>query len=378
MKSASCPRQFEVEAVRDGRLMGPERASFEAHRRGCPVCSREAQALDDLAGAFRASSPNAGADELRVRRERTRLLAAFDGALVAPEPTWRARPRRLGLAAALVLVAGLLVFWRMRHPSELRQAVPAPAPDTVIHADSTALYSKRTEGGRDEIVLERGALWIHVSHASPERALRVLLPDGELEDTGTIFTVSVADGHTTRVAVEEGSVVLRLRGAPPAVLGAGGIWVAADARATPPPSAPAPVPPSAPAPAPSSAGSTALATSASAAPLAPQVPRGPRVSPAPHVPSAPPSASAPRPDPSDDFRTAMAAFGAGKNREAASRFAAFLEKHPRDPRAEDAAYLRIFALQRTGDASAMKDAARAYLHRYPAGFRRAEVEELLR
>jgi TolA-binding protein len=56
--------------------------------------------------------------------------------------------------------------------------------------------------------------------------------------------------------------------------------------------------------------------------------------------------------------------------------AAFLGKYPRDPRSEDAAYLRIIALQRAGDVSGTERAATEYLRRYPSGFRRAEAERL--
>ena len=51
-----------------------------------------------------------------------------------------------------------------------------------------------------------------------------MLPDGELEDIGTTFTVSAEDGRTTRVAVQEGSVVLRIHGQPPVAIGPGETW----------------------------------------------------------------------------------------------------------------------------------------------------------
>ena len=90
------------------------------------------------------------------------------------------------------------------------------------------------------------------------------------------------------------------------------------------------------------------------------------------------SVDAPAADPAADFRAAMAAFNGGDNARAAADFAAFLRQHPRDPHAEDAAYLRILALQRTGDSGATKQAARDYLSRYSHGFRHAEVEAIAR
>ena len=74
----------------------------------------------------------------------------------------------------------------------------------------------------------------------------------------------------------------------------------------------------------------------------------------------------------------MAALDGGDDHGAAARFAGFLGRHPRDPRAEDAAYLRVIALQRSGDDGGMKAAGAEYLRRYPAGFRRAEMESLVR
>jgi TolA-binding protein len=74
----------------------------------------------------------------------------------------------------------------------------------------------------------------------------------------------------------------------------------------------------------------------------------------------------------------MEALNVGDNREAAAAFARFLAKHPGDPRAEDAAYLQVIALQRSGDQGSAKAAALEYIHRYPAGFRHAEVEPLSR
>jgi TolA-binding protein len=83
-------------------------------------------------------------------------------------------------------------------------------------------------------------------------------------------------------------------------------------------------------------------------------------------------------DPALDFRAAVALLDAGANRDAAAAFARFVANHPHDERAEDAAYLRVLALQRCGAAAdgEMRRAAREYLRLYPAGFRRGEVEKL--
>ena len=72
----------------------------------------------------------------------------------------------------------------------------------------------------------------------------------------------------------------------------------------------------------------------------------------------------------------MSAFNARDDRQAAALFSAFVAQYPRDPRAEDAAYLRVLCLRRLGDPVQMKAAASEYLRHYPRGFRRAEIEAL--
>lgn len=346
---STCPRLFEAEALRDGRLNGAERASYERHLAACGACTRELGALDALADALRASSSE-NHDELHARRERTRLLAAFDRQLVATEPPTHARRWLLGSAAGVALIAAFVVIWSVRREARTETS------RAIIHAGSATAWFERVKNHREVVTLEHGALWIHVERRSGAPRLLVVLPDGELEDTGTTFTVSADNRHTTRVAVRKGSVVLRLRGESPVAIGAGDVWT---------PSAPP-----APAPAcPSSALSSCAAPSA--APSSTSTPREP-----PTRATAPASGLAR--DPSAGFRAAMAALNRGDDREAAEKFASFVAAHPSDLQAEDAAYLRVIALQRTGDRAAMKQAALEYLHRYPAGFRRAEVQKLVR
>jgi hypothetical protein len=345
---AACPRLFEVEALRDGRLGGAERLRFQSHLGVCAECAREARDLQALSDALRAATPVAEADELHVRRERTRLLAAFDASLVPANQSRRPRLWLAAAAAVLLAVLGALGFVLWAAPSATPVA-KAPATEPVlIRADSSARWSRRVEPQLERVVLEQGALSIRVDHTATQRRLLVILPDGELEDIGTTFSVSADAGHTTRVTVQDGSVVLRLRGKPPIALGAGDSW------------SPAPTP--------------VVTVPVPEAPAAP-TPRGARPS-----LSATPAASIdpPEPDASADFRAAMAAFNGGSNAQAAGLFAAFLTEHATDPRAEDAAYLRVLALQRSGNATATQQAARSYLARYPRGFRQAEVEALTR
>jgi hypothetical protein len=357
----ACPRLFEVEALRDGRLTGAEVTRFQGHVRTCTACAQEMRALTELGDALRSTTAPPESHELHVRRERTRLLAAFDASLV-PVPD-RTRPKLwLGAVAALALLIPLLaLLYRSRPVTPV-----AAAPESVkVHAATTTKWSRRAENKLETITLETGTLSIRVDHQLPHRRLLVRLPDGELEDIGTTFSVSAAAGHTTHVTVQDGSVILRLRDAPALTLRAGDSWIPAP---TPPASASAtdlaPARPALPGP---SAKPAAIAV------LAPRVAAS-RAS----TGAAPVADAANLPDPAADFRAAMSAFTGGDNVGASSLFAAFLSQHPRDSRAEDAAYLRVLALQRAGNSDGMRRAAAEYLKRYPRGFRHAEVEPLSR
>lgn len=184
----------------------------------------------------------------------------------------------------------------------------------------------------------------------------MLLPDGELEDLGTTFSVTVAAGATTHVSVQDGTVILRLRDRAPIVLGVNESW--SPTALTPPTLAPhaSPPPPAPRAP----ANASAPAREPSPAPSAPDATRDT---------SATDAAAS-------DFRAAFSALNGGDNHLAATLFATFLTRYPSDPRAEDAAYLRVIALQRAGNTFAVNAAALDYLRRYPQGFRRAEVEAI--
>jgi TolA-binding protein len=353
MKPA-CPRLFEVEALRDGRLTGAERGRFQTHLGVCSVCRHEAQALDALAEQLRSPGSATNADELHVRRERTRLLAAFDASL---RPVARSRSKVWLACAALVALSALALTFGLKR---LRPA-PAlpPAPSSVnVHANVTAKWSRQTDNQLETVTLESGTLSIHVDHALSARRLLVILPDGELEDIGTTFSVTAAGAQTTQVTVQEGRVILRLRGKPPLALAAGDSWTPA-----PQPLATASASAAAHSATPRNARSTASASPS----LAPSAPAS--TTPA----STTPASTA---EPATEFHDAMLALNGGQNARAASLFGTFLTRHPHDAHAEDAAYLRVLALQRAGDASAMQQAATEYLTHYPNGFRHADVEPL--
>jgi hypothetical protein len=369
----ACPRAFEVEALRDGRLTGAERSAFERHLAGCAACAREFAAFERLASALR-DGPAGTTDDLHARRERTRLLAAFDRALIGrPTPSESRVSRRTvaGLATAAAFGAAASAVWFRAG----RERPASPASAVTVRPVTGARWSRRTSAGREQIVLDEGRLWIQVRRAGSEVPLLVVLPDGELEDVGTTFTVTAESGRTTSVAVEEGSVILRLRGQAPRSIGPLGSWSAPEAAASIGPTRePLEKSPTTASPARPSA-ATASPARPSAATALPARPSAAAALPAPQA-SGPPEPLAPSAA-SEAFKAAMAALNRGDARDAAARFSAFLDEFPRDPRAEDASYLRVLAHQRAGNSAELQRAARAYLARYPAGFRRREVAALL-
>jgi TolA-binding protein len=78
------------------------------------------------------------------------------------------------------------------------------------------------------------------------------------------------------------------------------------------------------------------------------------------------------------FAHGVAALRAGRYAEADQTWQEFLAKHPGDPRAEDATFLRAVGRERSGDRHGAALLARTYLERFPQGMRRHEAETLSR
>ena len=137
--------------------------------------------MQGLADALRSPAGSATADELHVRRERTRLLAAFDESLVPVPRRGRAR-LWLTRAVLLAVLSGLalgLVLWRSGSAPSLTP-VAASVNSVNVRAEVSTKWSRQTEARGEIVRLESGTLSIHVDHAlSPQRRLLVILPDGE-------------------------------------------------------------------------------------------------------------------------------------------------------------------------------------------------------
>lgn len=316
MTAKRCARLWQVEAARDGRLTGKDLASAVRHRETCAECTREGRAVAQLGHAL-AALPELEPDALNARRTRQSLMSALNEAVIAAPP-----PKYRALAAALAVCAVFAsALLGSRFVARSRSAVLPIAPQIIdIYAAPGARWSAHTDAASASVAFEDGAASF-VVHPHRGRRVVVRLPDGEVEDMGTVFELTVREQRTRRVAVSEGKVVVRLAGHPEFSLAAGEAWelaqpsVASAASANSALASPAPPP-----------------TSAKA--LARRSPRGATTA----VSSA----------------AAVAADSSSAN-------------------AEDEAYLQIVALLQSNEAAQARREAKSYLLRFPNGFRRVEV-----
>jgi ferric-dicitrate binding protein FerR (iron transport regulator) len=307
MNIAVCACTCLIEPWRDGLIDSAKRTLLEQHlRRGCEPCQAQIRYLDWVVEELRARAPIV--DELSLQRRR---MPALVQAAQQRQRGLALGQQRLGavkgaLAVALALGIGLVLLDR--------------SPRVRVARISGGGEVRRfTEGDRSVVQLSDGRYELQVSRGFLDRSLVVRLPDGEIEDLGTAFGVTVEDGRTSHVAVTEGVVQLRLHGAPGLRLEAGSAW-------DPPPAAHQEVAP---------------------------VPQPPEPEPEPDAIS---PALGPQP-------TAAHAKPAKHNAHTSAA----------GDNTEDAMYLRMLDLLRADRKDAARGLALRYLKEFPAGFRRAEV-----
>lgn len=348
----SCKRIWEAEAARDGRLLSEGRAQFERHSHSCADCAREQRKLDELARRLRELHVEE-IDELSLRRRRQELLARANADRMAvPRPQSR-QGRRLSLAAVVVLLASSVGVYR---------AFLGEEPVLAVEAERGSSYRRYVDDGVPVITLDRGRLSLTVKRGNAPHGVRIRTPDGIIEDVGTTFSVLVEDGRTELVEVSEGQVLVSLRGQIPRLVSAGETHRPYDERVI--------------RHARDSLGeSPSKLTAPDASPHAP-----PRVALAkrPQLTRRQVGADTTHAARAERaFATAVSVLKTGDASEAALLFWRFERSHHDHPLAEDASYLRIVALMRASLTGEARAAGRAYLDRYPRGFRRPEVEHLL-
>lgn len=352
---SGCRETKAVEALHDGQLE-PERAkALVAHVATCHDCAAEARRLADLTAALRAL-PGAEANATRVLAGRKRLLAAAGS---EGKRRWSLRGGVVAATAALALTVVVFRVGRVHRGAEPVASVAGGMSELELSVTpiGAAHWSRVSMLTTETLTLGDGALNVAVKRHDPRQRLVVELPDGELEDVGTVFSVSVAAGKTREVSVSEGSVALRLRGSPERRIVAGETFRAED---------------------------TALATSnATVTPGTASSATGVEVSDAHARPVGSAARSSARPGDEAEacpeaslFQDGVQAFKHGDYASAASTLARFSASCVHSDHAEDAAYVRMVALARAGANDEARAQALAYLKRFPTGFRRKEAARL--
>lgn len=321
MKREACDRAWQVEAVRDGRLSGTEVDELASHLTVCSSCYSEQHKLDVLASDLRARSTDV--DEVALRRLRHTTLEKANALMTASTtPTWRQRAAGWPATACLLITVVASTLWFARAD---RSGAPHSAVSVI--ADHKARWQRSLDRHVERVDLSSGTLLFRVARKPTDPRLVVRVPDGVIEDLGTVFSVSVRDGTTREIVVREGAVMFHRRGDSALHLKAGAIWTA--------PEAPSPVQP---------------------LPFA--------------SPREPARVEAPVALPKNAQTSRLERRGGGLPRRAR------LSVHPAhelSDSGEDAAYMELLALLHAGRSAEARVAARAYLEAFPAGFRRLEV-----
>lgn len=364
---------------------------MERHVPVCEACTQAARDLDRIGEALRA--PREPATPLEHQRARLGLLRRATeprpgSATVSPSP-WR-----FAVAAAVVTVAVVtgwagarltaaparpLVALHHRPPPRL-----APPRETALRPSDDARFDRTRSAGLEVVTLTQGTLDVTVRPLGPGERFVVRTGDAEVEVRGTAFRIEADQGHIRGVAVAEGAVEVRYAGFS-AVIPSGGSWRATGdaAASTAAPAAPKADP---------AATATATAIAAPVAPAPRIAARGP-IAPAPRAlpeaPAPPPEVAPPEPEKvvpavaprgpsaaSIAFADAMQALRRGDYAQSAAQLEGFSSAHGKDPRADEAEYLRAIALQRAGRAADAAAAARRYLSTRPRGAHRAEAQRI--
>ncbi len=373
MNSNTCSRSWEVEAARDGRLSEAATLLLSEHLSRCEVCRREQRALSNLKDRLKKELPDE-VDELRLRRLRREVLEQANRALIehgteneslpasnrraggqrSPSVLRMSEGRNIGASqssafrrrailpmVAISLVAAMAVLgWKGLFGGQ---------PSIQVTDGSGADWSEVRSPTAARVVLREGAIELRIRRTAGDAPMFVVVPDGEIEDIGTVFRVEVKHSATQNIEVTEGTVLFHRPGQPDVRVSAGEHWANPNASKT---------------------GSALVAPPLQSAAAEPQPPPPPSSSSAPKQGS-PQGSQTPPEAMKDKPKTS----GSGTTTAAEKPNAPPVKV---DNLEEDIAYLRVIALLREGRKDEAKLAAKDYLRRFPKGFRRVEVEGIAR
>jgi hypothetical protein len=302
------------------------------------------------------------------------------------------------LAAAMFAAAFL--GWTLRAPLSSEAAHNAPpsepantsvaltAPSaaaparfaTTVAPERGARFAQRTAAGAETVTLDEGAATFVVRPLAKGERFLIKTADGEIELAGASARVEAVGSKVRSVTVHEGIAEVRYGGAM-FELSAGSTW-SPPVDTAPPASAIPAVEPAAPAVAADPRLGRASIGAPGARPTARVVATRPAPAPVAATPAvepvvAPPAPAIAKAEPgATDFADAVHLFERGDYPSAARSLAEFSNAHPGDGRGEDAAFLGILSLQRTGKTAEAAAAAQRYLQTYPKGYRRAEAVKI--
>lgn len=330
MTTRACSWLWQVEAVRNGSVVGAERQEFAEHAARCRDCREHADLVESCAQKLK-ELPSGLPDVFTLRRQRQDLLRRVDQSLTAPgRKRQSAALISIGVAAAAFTLLGL---WHW--------TASAPARWVEITPTSTGPWRETHTGDVDRFILGDGHFGLAVHRPSASSRVVLVLPDGEIEDVGTVLEIWIENGHTKHVAVQTGEVVLRLRGTAAIALRAGQHWMKQAAE------------------------TVASASERTSPEQVPHLATVPLLLDSSNVVSRRPSSAAKPGAP----KTTGAPL---PSQEAVS------ESRPMTVGDEDAAYTRMLKLLEADRRDEAKDAASTYLSTYPHGFRRLEVIDIER
>lgn len=356
MSRRSCASLALVEAAHDGRLGKRDIESLQRHVSTCNECRKLASDLIALRELAQQSSPVLA--PLEARRTRVRLLRTAARPASASETR-----RRPWIAAGFATAAVVALCFHIRRPSNallvarsgVREHSIAIGNVTTVCPSEGTVFNRQTKDGIEQITLDDGKLDISVRPLQSGERFVVLTRNAEVEVRGTIFGVESDLHGIRRVFVVEGKVEVRYAGAI-FFVAAGNEWRPQEHRE-----------------ATVNGDEWTIAAQAESRewknPI--RAKNAAAVSSAPHQHS-----DAASEESSAQFGDAVGAMEKGNYGTAADRLERFAQEHPEDVRAEDAAFLAILAMKRSGRHNEAADAARRYLARFPKGFRRSEAESI--
>jgi TolA-binding protein len=346
MTPVRCDRGWEAEAYRDRRLGPKDVESFERHRRTCVACA-DRLARDERLRALGRSVVVADLGELAVRRLRVRILRDVISDVPARSSrSWRWVACASSLGMALLVIVSFVVARSVAttRTAPAKTLAPGSAPLAgAVAPGAGAVWTQTRDGGEERVELQDGTLRVHVRPQGPGERFFVRLPDGEIEVRGTMFEVTALGGSTRHVGVDEGTVVLRLRGSPDRSLGPGTNWSAPESPAS----------------------NAHEVTAVRTPPSAPATPRRHSAN------------GNDRDERSAGYVDAMQMFREGRYDGAAVAFHAFALDFPRVEEAEDASFLEALSLARAGRPDAAALAAERHLESFPSSFHGREASILV-